>query len=93
MLRKLLIAVLLCGFFLVALAPARACPVCADAVSAGDGSGEPSGFPEAMNESITLMIVVPYTAFAVISFGIYRGLKKNAAYAAELASRGEPQPG
>ena len=75
-----------------ALAPARACPVCAEAVSAGDGSGEESGFPLAMNQSIMLMIAVPYTALGLLCFGVYRGLKMNAAYAAKTAQSGEPLP-
>ena len=92
MMRKLLIPVLFGWLLLAAIAPVRACPVCAEAVSAGDGSGEESGFPEAMNQSIMLMIAVPYTALACISFGVYRGLKKNAEYAAKIAPPDEPLP-
>ena len=83
--RKLLIPVLAGCLFFAVLTPIRACPVCSEAVSAGDGSGEVSGFPEAMNQSIMLMIAVPYTALAIMSFGVYRGLKKNAAHAARTA--------
>jgi hypothetical protein len=92
MLRRLLIPVLSCWLLLAALAPVHACPVCAEAVSAGDGSGEESGFPEAMNQSIMLMIAVPYTAGALLCFGVYRGLKMNAAYAAKTDQPSEPLP-
>ena len=39
-----------------------------------------------MNESIYLMISVPYLTLAVVGFLIYRGCKKNAAYRKMLAS-------
>jgi hypothetical protein len=83
--RKLLIPVLAGCLFFAALTPIRACPVCSEAVAAGDGSDEENNWPEAMNQSIMLMIAVPYTALAIMSFGVYRGLKKNAAYAARTA--------
>jgi hypothetical protein len=65
---------------------ASACPACADAIaasSAGDDD-EPSNFPRAMNQSIYLMLAVPYTTFAVVGFLIYRGCQKNAQYLAAL---------
>jgi hypothetical protein len=47
-----------------------------------------------MNQSIYLMLIVPYTSFAVFLYLVYRGLKKNAVYLAELraAQGGEPPP-
>jgi hypothetical protein len=52
-----------------------------------------NNFPTAMNQSIYLMISVPYTALGITGFLIYRGCKKNAEYrkALELAA-GMPSP-
>jgi len=36
--------------------------------------------PAAFNQSIYLMVGVPYLSFGLVSFLIYRGCKKNAAY-------------
>jgi hypothetical protein len=41
-----------------------------------------------MNQSIYLMVSVPYLALAVFGFLIYRGCKKNAAYREALAQAG-----
>jgi hypothetical protein len=41
---------------------------------------EQTGFPAAMNQSIYLMLGVPYTAFGVVGFLVYRGMKKNDDY-------------
>jgi hypothetical protein len=45
-----------------------------------------------MNQSIYLMLAVPYTSLAVLIFFVYRGLKKNAAYLAELRRVQSAQP-
>src|SRR4051812_40079497 len=73
----------------------HACPACADAIAASSGGDDDkvSNFPQAMNQSIYLMLGVPYITFAVVGFCIYRGCQKNAQYLAELerASPADPQ--
>lgn len=41
---------------------------------------EVNNAPAAYNNSIYLMVGVPYLSLAVVGFFIYRGCKKNAAY-------------
>ena len=41
---------------------------------------EQTGFPAAMNQSIYIMLGVPYLTLGVVGFMIYRGVKKNDAY-------------
>jgi len=76
---RLLSGCLLTG---VMLCPAalRACPLCADAIANANASGneeEMDHFPEAMNQSIYLMLAVPYSALGIVGFCIYSGVKKN----------------
>ena len=68
----------------------RACPLCADAIanSAADDADR-DDFPAAMNQSIYLMLVVPYSALGIVGFCIYRGVKQNAAYQQTLE---QPSP-
>jgi hypothetical protein len=73
-----LILVLICGA-LALPRPVRACPACSEAIAAsseGD-DGDVSNFPRAMNDSIYLMVSVPYITLAVVGFIIYRGCQKN----------------
>jgi hypothetical protein len=49
-------------------------------------------FPEAMNQSIYLMVSTPYITLAVVGFLIYRGCKKNAEYRRSLLSQSESPP-
>ena len=66
---------------------ANACPLCKEAVSASGTGGdddEANNWPAAMNQSIYVMIGVPYTAFAILGFLIYRGVKKNSAHFARI---------
>jgi hypothetical protein len=49
-------------------------------VAASSSEGERSNFPQAVNQSIYLMVSVPYATLGVIGFLIYRGCKKNAAF-------------
>jgi hypothetical protein len=61
----------------------RACPLCADAIANANGANnqdDVDSFPSAMNQSIYLMIAVPYTALGVVGFLIYRGMKQNDEY-------------
>ena len=37
-----------------------------------------------MNQSIYLMLAVPYSALVVVGYMIYRGVKKNEAYRQQL---------
>lgn len=45
-----------------------------------------------MNQSIYLMIAVPYLTLAVVGFLIYRGCKKNMAYRQALAEAAAQAP-
>ncbi len=57
-----------------------ACPLCADAIANANATGneeETDHFPEAMNQSIYLMLAVPYSALGIVGFCIYRGVKQN----------------
>ncbi len=88
--RWLLLLLVLTGVaFLLTPHAAVACPLCRDAVAAStilegdDGETEEEdgiSVGAAYNYSIYLMIAVPYLSLAVVSFLIYRGLKKNADY-------------
>jgi hypothetical protein len=58
----------------------HACPLCAEAIANAKANGndeETDHFPEAMNQSIYLMLAVPYSALGIVGFCIYRGVKKN----------------
>ena len=46
--------------------------------------------PAAYNNSIYLMVSVPYLALAIVGFLIYRGCQKNTAYFAKLARPDDP---
>jgi hypothetical protein len=62
-------------------AAVQACPLCAEAVAASNtnsGDAETNEFPKAMNQSIYLMVGVPYLTLGIVGFMIYRGCKKNA---------------
>lgn len=61
----------------------HACPLCADAIAnanKGEDEDEKDNFPAAMNQSIYLMLGVPYLAFGVFGLMIYRGVRKNEEY-------------
>jgi hypothetical protein len=90
----------LISFLLLSLAlslsahPLHACPACSEAIEAaspGADDLETNEFPKAMNQSIYLMVSVPYLALGVVGYLIYRGCKKNAAYLQSLR-RIEPSP-
>ncbi len=70
----------LIGVMLCAPAALYACPLCADAIANANANGSDEDmdhFPEAMNQSIYLMLAVPYSALGVVGFCIYRGVKQN----------------
>jgi amino acid permease len=66
---------------LVAPLTVRACPLCTEMVAAaGEASDDSDNFPEAVNQSIYVMVSVPYLSFAVVGFFVYRGVKQNREY-------------
>lgn len=60
----------------------QACPLCTEMVAAAgeEGAEDTDNFPAAVNESIYVMVSVPYISFAVVGFFVYRGVKKNREY-------------
>lgn len=70
----------------------RACPSCQDAIASSSSAeeinltttGDNPNFPAAINQSIYLMLAVPYLALVVGGFLIYRGVKKNEEYRQRL---------
>jgi hypothetical protein len=68
----------------------QACPLCTEMVAAAgeEGGDDTDNFPAAVNESIYVMVSVPYLSFAVVGFFVYRGVKKNREYLDGL--NGEP---
>ena len=72
-----------------------ACPLCKEAISSG-GTGEEeeiNNAPAAYNQSILLMIGVPYFLLGGVGLLIYRGCSKNAEYLRELGkSQGDDPP-
>ncbi|MSQ95411.1 MAG: hypothetical protein EXR98_12745 [Gemmataceae bacterium] len=66
----------------------RACPLCADAIANSNSANDADDvdqFPAAMNQSIYLMLGVPYTAFGVVGLMVYYGVRKNEEYRREQA--------
>jgi|SRR5579862_389566 len=56
----------------------QACPSCADApAAAGSEYEDPSRNQAAYNNSIYVMVGVPYFSLGLVTFFIYRGMKKN----------------
>jgi len=45
-----------------------------------DNDDEQTEFPAAMNHSIYMMLGIPYTAFFVAGYFIYRGIRRNDEY-------------
>jgi hypothetical protein len=85
-LRTIVIACILTTPFVGPLA-VRACPLCADAIANSNDKNseeEADHFPAAMNQSIYIMLAVPYTALGVVGFLIYRGMKRNDEYRKSL---------
>ena len=70
--------ILLSLFAFPAVTPA--CPLCKDAISTPSGDDEVNNMPRAYNNSIYLMIGVPYLALGIVGFAIYRGVQQNAAF-------------
>jgi len=75
----------------VAPAPrALACPSCNEAIAnASKLESEKDNTPAAYNQSIYVMVGVPYLTFAVLGFVVYRGARRNADY----LTRAKTEPG
>lgn len=88
MMRLVLIA--LFAGFIVGSVPAevKACPLCKEAIANADEEENPSGanLPAAYNNSIYLMVGMPYLLLGTFGFLVYRGLKQNAKYLEERAA-------
>jgi hypothetical protein len=81
------------AFILAAPLTARACPLCSEMVanaSENKDDGDVDQFPMAVNQSIYLMLAVPYTAFGVMGFLVYRGIRKNDAYRQSVTEQPSP---
>ncbi len=71
-----------------------ACPLCAEAIAnsnATEPDDDKDNFPAAMNQSIYLMLAVPYSMLGIVGFMIYRGVKKNEAFRQSL-DENDPDP-
>ncbi|MFO0866640.1 MAG: hypothetical protein U0744_18705 [Gemmataceae bacterium] len=93
MIRTLGALFLILGITLSIAEPARACPLCKDAISTPDGTEDedPTALPKAYNRSIMLMLIVPYMSLMGVGYLIYRGVKKNAAYLERIQQGAESQ--
>lgn len=58
----------------------QACPACTEMVVAAGDADDTDNFPAAVNQSIYVMVSVPYAALFFVGFMTYRGVKKNEAY-------------
>lgn len=88
MLRRLSRLLLATMFALtLAVTPVAACPLCKDAISTPNPEEEVNNLPRAFNNSILLMVGVPYLSLGIVGFAIYRGVKKNSEYLAELKAQ------
>jgi len=59
-------------------------------VAATSGSEDVDHSPEAYNQSIYLMVGMPYLTFGVFGFLVYRGYKKNERFRNETTGREPP---
>ena len=94
---RLIAGLLLVLTTLIVAPTVRACPLCADAIANANAAGDEDdrdNFPAAMNQSIYLMLGVPYLAFGVVGLMIYRGCRKNEEHllSAERARDGREDP-
>jgi hypothetical protein len=61
-------------------------------VAATSGSEDVDNSPAAYNQSIYLMVAVPYASFGVFGFLIYRGVRRNERYRRRLEGESEGLP-
>ena len=76
-------------------APLRACPSCSEAVPATSGAeaDDARRESEAYNQSIYLMVAMPYLLLGGFGYVIYRGLRRNGPTPAEGPDSDDPSPG
>jgi hypothetical protein len=74
---------------------ANACPSCADAPAAGGASEyeDPASNQAAYNNSIYVMVGVPYFSLGLFGFMVYRGMKKNEAFRQALQNHVDKHEG
>ena len=89
---RMLAILFMLGAALSAPLPVSACPLCKEAISTSDDPAEVNNLPAAYNNSIYMMIAVPYLSLGLLGFGIYRGLKMNAAYFEKLHAKDDDSP-
>jgi hypothetical protein len=64
----------------------QACPACTEMVASSTDVDDADNFAAAVNESICVMLGVPFSALFVVGFMIYRGMKKNDEFRAKGCS-------
>ena len=90
---QIIACIFVLGTTIAAPLAVRACPLCSEAIadsSNSSGDDEVSNFPAAMNQSIYLMVSMPYLALGIVGVCIYRGFKKNAAYLEAMRQDNSP---
>lgn len=94
MMRRFALLLLAFALFGAVAAPASACPLCKEAISAtsGDQDEDPTILPKAYNRSIYLMLGVPFTTLVVVGVMIGRGVRQNEAYLDRMRHRDADVP-
>jgi hypothetical protein len=77
---RIIAGLLLVAVTLIAPRTVQACPACTEMVVSSSEADDTDNFPAAVNQSIYVMVSVPYAALLIVGFMVYRGVKKNAAY-------------
>jgi hypothetical protein len=71
----------------------RACPSCSEApAAAGSEFEDPSNNQAAYNNSIYVMVGVPYFSLGLVTFLVYRGMKKNDAFREAFRTDSQSEP-
>jgi len=61
-------------------------------IASSSEADDTDNFAGAVNQSIYLMVSVPYGALMIVGFMVYRGVKKNAAYLQALQANAARAP-
>lgn len=77
---RVLVVLLVFGVALLAAPMASACPSCNEAPNATNSDEFGSNNPRAYNHSIYFMVFMPYATLGVLTYAVYRGMKKNEEY-------------